>query len=43
MYCWFYYRNPSLGYTDGMVVIGKSLGGSIQRGRGRGGRRYMDK
>ena len=29
--------------TDGMVVIGESLGDSIQRGRGRDGRGYMDK
>ena len=26
-----------------MAVIGESLGDSIQRGRGRGGRGYMDK
>ena len=29
--------------TDGMVVMGESLGDSIQRGRGRGGRGNMDK
>ena len=29
--------------TDGMVAIGESLGDSIQRGRGRGGRGYTDK
>ena len=29
--------------TGGLVVIGASLGDSIQRGRGRGGGGYMDK
>ena len=29
--------------TDGMVVIGEFLGDSKQRGRGGGGRGYMDK
>ena len=34
-------RGPSA--NDGMVATGESLGESIQRGRGRGGRGYMDK
>ena len=47
--CWFNNRILSL-RRDGYayiqlltVVIGESLGDSIQRGRGRGGRGYMDK